>query len=317
MDPDTEIENLTDSVANLSIRNRNPRTDPPLMNADIAKLIGDAVAAGVKEGLAAREDNRNPKEFKGDLKDADKLFVFICEVETYGTRVGNSLEGNGLTLYASRYLGGSALLWFNMSQLELKDQPWSKFKQTLKEQFLSATFEDDMATKLMHNKQRTSVRAYAEEFMRISRYVRPEWANQELLKMLFCKGLKPQVQVGTLEASKDPNVTLGELMTRAQRVDAIVYRAGAARTPASRNPGYSSGFVPGTVSSGPAIDADGDTVMSLAVMAPKKMTPKERRFLVANGGCFCCRKLGHRSYSCPYKNKFGKKDPAINHDSLN
>ncbi|RCK67514.1 hypothetical protein Cantr_02306 [Candida viswanathii] len=279
MDLDREIENLTESIANLSIRKPNSQTDPPLMNAEIAKLIGEAVAAGLKEGLAVREDNRHPKEFKGELKDADKLFVFLYEVETYGTRVGHALEGNGLTLYASRYLGGSALLWFNMSQMEFKEQPWSTFKQTLKRQFLSATFEDDMANKLMTVKQRTSVRAYSEEFMRITRYVRTEWLNPDVLKLLFVRGLKPNVQLGALEASKDPNISLGELITKAQRVDTIVYRAASVQTSPSHASGYSSDFVPSTGSAGSVIDAEGDTVMSLAMMTPKKLTPKEGSIL--------------------------------------
>lgn len=51
----------------------------------------------------------------------------------------------------------------------------------------------------MNMKQKTSVRVYAEEFTRIARYVPEEWQNESLLKMLFCKGLKPQVRVNVDE----------------------------------------------------------------------------------------------------------------------
>lgn len=312
--PNTEadIKKITEGISQLEIK-ESMTTQGKTMDVELAKFIGQAVADGIKAGLSAREDNRHPKPYRGDPKDAEALFVYLFEVEQFGAKRGYNLDSSEMTQYAVRYLAGSALLWYNMSLLELENQEWSTFKETLKNQFLPATFEEDQVTKLMNMKQRTSVRVYAEEFTRISRYIPTYWKDEKILKMLFCRGLKPEVRVSVDEYAGELGVTIGEVITRAQRVDSIVYNA--AKPLFNHGRGNHLGSNANTGSSDR--DADGDTVMDLAAMTPKKMTGKERQYLIQNQGCFACRKLGHRSYECPYKQAFQKKSSDAGKGFLN
>ncbi|RCK63251.1 hypothetical protein Cantr_10254 [Candida viswanathii] len=331
------MEDLAEGIRRIDLNRITPTSDQtpastvqsnapePVMDETCARIIGEAVAKGLRTGLAIRDDHQKPKEFKGSRKIED-VFIFIEEVGTHGQREGCDLNSKLLTKYASRYLAGNALMWYNIAKSDYEKMSCPEFKEALKQHYLAPNFNDSTAMQLIVLKQTTSVRRYAEKFTRLLRYVKEPWTNPTILKPFMYHSVKPAVKVGILKAVHDEEVSVGAFLNVAQEVDeALFVAAGNKGQPPPRqfdgNRGGSfeaSTFSPGPLSStGLELDQDGDTVMSLAVMKPKKLTQRERAELIKSHGCFACRRIGRRSMKCPFKGHFNRNQPADRTEHLN
>lgn len=115
---DRFIDNLTENIVILSIRNNIGNNENDIICIEAARIIADLLTSGIKAGFMEKEDKRHPNIYKGHFVDPEKSFVFIYEVEKYGKRIGFSEDTNELTTYTVLYLSGGTLFWCNISQLE-------------------------------------------------------------------------------------------------------------------------------------------------------------------------------------------------------
>ena len=281
---------------------------PIIMNQESLRYLGAVIA----ESVSKSQDVVKPTKFKGgNVKDPEKLFVFIYEMEEYAEARNISLGGSELTRLCAKYLTGEALIWYKASQFKFDRYPWNKFCDTLKDRYLDARFEAQQLRNLTHGIQKRDVKSYSDDFIQRARYVRSEWKDPTLLKEFYYSGLKPEIKASLVTEAADDRYGLDDLMLKAQQIDEIRYKEGRRNQSPShkdRNQ-FRSNFKGGNRSGGEerGVDADGDIIMA-NLMQSKKLSWTERKFLKQNNACYTCYRVGHKSFDCPYR-KDNKKNP--------
>lgn len=234
-----------------------------------------------------------PDTFSGNSKDPTHARAWVAQVDNYFSAVSEPEASR--QSFAVALLREHALLWWVQLPVNERASTWPEFSAALLAYFVprsaSTTARDAMA-KLQ---QRGSVRAYTAEFKKLLLQI-PDIGEADK-RDRYCRGLKEKVRLQVAFAGPS---TFEEMCSIADQIDSIIY---ANVSSADRSYGASpldissSGPVPmdiGAISERPSY---ADTARI------KKLTDSERAKLRESGGCFYCRKPGHRALQCPLRKK--------------
>ena len=162
---------------------------------------------------------------------------------------------------------------------------WYEFKAILCNTFLNPNFVAKKKRELMNLQQVTTVEQYEEKFLLIKAYLHQDDENVMFFKRLFVKGLKPEIRQFVIKELFDDEVSLIETATAAIRAESML--SFLREMSSDYEPGYSRDHYR------PREQVDSSS---------RKLTPKQKKVLMANGGCFKCRKIGHKVRDCPMAN---------------
>ena len=225
---------------------------------------------------------------------------------------GFDLNSTKAVVYAASFLTGQAQSWFQGEkerQGPNSDQDNGGFLTF--DQFASALAQrlgdpnpDDKARKdIRRLRQTTSVKAYGDEFQRIITYL--PGRDPADLRFDFINGLKPKIQELLVGKTHD-HMSWLDVRDLAYRYDDVIMSnrdTGTNRFSHSPRPyrdnrsddpmqlgNITQGYRPST----PGSRSPGSTSLP-------KLTPALRAELLANNGCFRCRKhnAGHFAHNCP------------------
>lgn len=255
------------------------------------------------QNAAASGRNKPPKpdQFFG-TDDAKRVRQWVFQVENYFNVIGEPDERR--VPYATTLLRKNALLWWQSLRPEERPATWADFSRVLIEYFqpLSATIvaRDNLARLY----QKTSVKAYVEEFKSQVLNI-PDITDAEKLDK-FRRGLKREVRLHVAFANPP---TFDSAVTVAEQIDEVLYthRTNMPRpyvNMRSSRPSSTHQAVPMELG---AIQ-ERRTYTDVARTSFKKLTPEEKAELNRVNGCYYCRKPGHRALECPLKkNKSGNE----------
>lgn len=255
------------------------------------------------QNAAASGRNKPPKpdQFFG-TDDAKRVRQWVFQVENYFNVIGEPDERR--VPYATTLLRKNALLWWQSLRPEERPATWADFSRVLIEYFqpLSATIvaRDNLARLY----QKTSVKAYVEEFKSQVLNI-PDITDAEKLDK-FRRGLKREVRLHVAFANPP---TFDSAVTVAEQIDEVLYthRTNMPRpyvNMRSSRPSSTHQAVPMELG---AIQ-ERRTYTDVARTSFKKLTPEEKAELNRVNGCYYCRKPGHRAPECPLKkNKSGNE----------
>lgn len=287
----------------------------PPMDPEVMREMSRAIADGMRQGMLSKELLRNPTVYVGDRKKPELLFIFLDQVERFGKSHG--FQNAELVPYAGKSLGGDAYLWYAANEDRLLNGGWDYFVRSLKLTYLHPNFQQDLLVKLENGKQRGSAVAYSDEFQKLYRMVDSYYHQETIARHWFFSGLKDHVKAAIIGLYLNPAVPLSEIIQAAIVQDQLLFPLykpllqktggtnGYGREPNPYdNYNYQNNMFQDMNFSGgqnARVDSDGDIIMSQ--MQIRKLSPKERKYLQENGGCFVCRKLGHKLFTCPYKQR--------------
>lgn len=147
-------------------------------------------------------------------------------------------------------------------------------------------------------KQTSTVAKYVEEFTRLKALLPPGLRAERSFKRVFVMGLKPVIRPLVLAGLRNDAVTLDDIIN-----DALMQATGVEAGWADDLKTYSNRWNEFKAST----NAD---AMELDAVSFKKLRPQEKKVLMANGGCFKCRKTGHFARQCPMGGKKADKTRA-------
>ncbi len=242
--------------------------------------------------------------------------------------MGLNLDSPNCVTFVSSFLTGPAQTWFSSeadrAAYGMADSAgfstFDDFATALMRHLGDPNPEDKARKNLRSLKQTTSVKAYADEFQRIITYLPNRDADD--LRFDFIYGLKPKIQELLVGKVDDSNMLWQDVRDLAYRFDDVVMSSRfnstgpqPSRPFPSRDTRPHNGPAPMDIgatsteysrgrpsSPGPSSRGRSSTPhpRSSANSLPK-LTDQERQKLIANNGCFRCRKFnaGHQARDCP------------------
>lgn len=277
--------------------------------ANAAAAAANAPAAHAA-GRAAPRPSKPPKPdtFSGRT-DANAIRAWVAQVNNYFTAVHEPADSR--LSYGVALLRDNALLWWQSLAEAERPATWETLADQLVRYFapLSATIvARDALAKLQ---QRSSVKAYTNEFKRLLLNI-PDMSENEKLDR-YRRGLKTQVRLHVVFANPE---TFEQTCLLAEQIDSIIYM----HRPTNPNPGANRVYDPFAASTSTAVPMEIGAVGQPGAppappappsyadvvggrTAPKfpKLTPEEKSRLMKENGCFYCRQAGHRAAQCPVK----------------
>lgn len=245
--------------------------------------------------------NKPPKPdvFYG-TDDAKRVRQWVFQVDNYFTVTGEPEERR--VSYATTLLRKSALLWWLSLRVEERPMAWAGFSSAIVDYFqpLSATIvARDVLARLY---QKSSVKAYAEEFKAQVLNI-PDVTDAEKLDR-FRRGLKKDVRLHVAFANPP---TFDQAVTIAEQIDEVLYAhraySGGAKTYGNAASTSRSNISPTAMEIGAIQSSDEHR-------GPyKKLTPEEKAELTRHNACFYCRKPGHVAIRCPAKKAAAENGP--------
>lgn len=237
-----------------------------------------------------------PDQFLG-TDDAKRVRQWVFQVENY-FNVTAEPEARRVA-YATTLLRKNALLWWQSLRQEERPTTWAAFSRALIDYFqpLSATVvaRDNLARLY----QKSSVKAYVEEFKALVLNI-PDITDAEKLDK-FRRGLKRDVRLHVAFANPP---TFDQAVTVAEQIDEVLYSHRASGGTPARFLGNRNGR-PSTNSAVPmeigAIQSRPTYAEAVRRSHYKPLTPEEREELNRSNGCYYCRKPGHKALECPLK----------------
>jgi hypothetical protein len=232
-----------------------------------------------------------PSTYHGE-RDAFVLEAWISSMTDYIQLAGVPEEHQ--VRLAGTYLKDHAAVWFLTFKNQWVDKQlptWHDFELALRTAFMPPNHIQSVMDKWAGIKQTSSVHNYVEAFQALLMQL-PHNATTPIATLdRFIRGLKPKTE---LEVRLRDPATLDEAIRIADRFDTIYRPTVAPNSRAQHHWTTTAPHAPPSTSTPMEIDA----LPALSPM-PKKLTPEERERLVQQGGCFSCRRLGHRSSNCP------------------
>lgn len=255
---------------------------------------------------------QTPSPYKGD-HDADACQNFIDNQEEYYKVV--KLAEDQWVQYTILNLTDDAKSWWRSSGLAI-DTPWIIFKRVFLAFFTppNAVSAAREALETLRQGKRT-VAAYTHEFRSLRRRV-PSLDDDTALHW-YMKGLERET--GKEVRLRQPD-TLDQAISQATMVHSILFPDGptvrtnkddhsamdldnmdirvainaiaAQVNSMQRNGGYQANNMQRNGG------YHGNNKNFAGIPHPSKLTPEERAYLIANNGCFRCRKIGHLSPQC-------------------
>ncbi len=214
--------------------------------------------------------------------------------------------------YAANFMSKSAYTWYMSSYREdAREGSFDEFEELLREAFYPLDYINTLTRKWLDLRQTGSAAEYVNQYREILRLLPPNGAEAELQK--FIDGLKPHLRSRMAE---DRPENLKTCMTRAIRLDELrsSYQERERqrqsphrfpRTNFNKNEGRRGNQYRYNNYGDRRIDADGDTEMSVAALAPgKRLNWKELNLLKREGRCFHCHEKGHNKQNCPKANQY-------------
>jgi hypothetical protein len=237
-----------------------------------------------------------PDTFSGNSKDPTHARAWVAQVDNYFSAVGEPEASR--QPFAVALLREHALLWWEQLPAATRAATWPEFSKALLAYFVPSSGATSARNALAKLTQRGSVRAYTAEFKKLLLQI-PDIGEADK-KDHFSRGLKKDVRIQV--AFSNPG-TFEEMCSIAEQIDTIIFTHSAA-------PARTYGAGPSR--SGPApmdIGAISERPSYADAARFKKLTDSERNKLRESGGCFYCRKTGHRALQCPLRKG---KAPARN-----
>jgi len=187
--------------------------------------------------------------------------------------------------YAMTLFRKKALVWIRAKASSILS--WNDLCTQIKDVFSPISEQQAARDRLDALKQTNSVNTFASEFRRLTLLL-PKLPEQELIDK-FVRKLK--IPIAKEVYLRDPQ-TIDEAMRIAERVDMISWRL--------RD--HSSNQLP-PMNPRIAFANDQSVPMDISAIQTKRLTDKERAYLLANQGCLYCRKTqaGHFARNCPDK----------------
>lgn len=223
-----------------------------------------------------------PETFRGTTEQATHVRTWVNMVKNYFGACGTP-ENNKLP-YAVALLRDDALVWYLSLEEGHQPRTFVEFCNSLVEYYQPISAQMAARDELAHLKQKSTVKAYTDDFKRIVANI-PDMSASEKMDR-YERGLKPEVRVHV--ALADPP-SLEEWIKRAEKVDEIMHKRSAPRVDKNSIKDTST-------------TEDGPTPMQLCAIQPgRRLTPNDREILTVTGGCFYCRQPGHIAKNCPKK----------------
>ncbi|WPJ60739.1 hypothetical protein SMAC4_13283 [Sordaria macrospora] len=192
-----------------------------------------------------------PPKFDGTKK--EDLQGFLTQARA-NLRFTNTVDSVQQVLYASSFLTGKALEWFQPTQADYLNNPWNEmhietqktftdfeyFESSINQVFGLADKVRQAETKLNELRQTKSAASYSAEFRQLA--FRVDW-NDEGLKYQFYRGLKSDVKDELIKIDRKTK-SLDEYMNEAIVIDNRLFErkrekgAGDSRPRAPANTGY-------------------------------------------------------------------------------
>lgn len=218
-----------------------------------------------------------------------------------------SLETPLCVAYVAAHLTSHALKWFEMvaSTVPPDQRTYAGFLcfdafSDAMQAALGEHFPADKARDRLHLlKQRSSVADYGSEFQRcISEIPDMDW---QTVKHFYLRGLKDSLRI-MITGKYDNGDRWNNIHLVAMQHDELSTRNVVPSLPASLVSDDFSSATPMDLGMVKATRPVENRRPSSSASAPHKpLTPEERTALMASGGCFYCRKVGHRVTDCPAK----------------
>ena len=244
---------------------------------------------------------QTPSPYKGE-HDADACQNFIDNQEEYYNVV--HLAEDQWVQYTALNLTDEAKSWWRSSGLRISS-PWIEFKAAFLDFFTppNAIAAAREALETLRQGKRT-VAAYTHDFRRLRRRI-PTLDNDTALHW-YMKGLERET--GKEVRLRQPT-TLDYAISQATLVHSILFPDGPTVHPPKDGPApmdldnmdirVALNAIASQVNSMQRSGAyQGYNKNNNGAVRPPKLTPEERTYLVANNGCFRCRKTGHISNQC-------------------
>jgi hypothetical protein len=227
-----------------------------------------------------------PETFKGTTEQATHVRTWVNMVKNFFSACGTT-EIQKLP-YAVALLRDDALVWYLSLAEEDRPGTFNEFCTSLIEYYQPISAQMAARDELAHLKQRTTVKAYTDEFKRIIANI-PDMSASEKMDR-YERGLKPEVRVHV--ALADPP-SLEEWIKRAEKVDEIMNKRHTARR---EKISIKEEVDPSDIRNTPA-------PMEINTITASRLTDKDRETLKNSGSCFYCRKPGHIARDCPKKRR--------------
>lgn len=235
---------------------------------------------------------QRPAPYAGEI-DADACNNFIDNQKEYFTVVDLSLSE--WVQYTALNLVSDAKSWWRSSGLSITT-PWSRFEEDFLAFHTPPNAVAAAREALESLKQgRRSVALYTHEFRRLLRRV-PTLDKGTALHW-FVKGLEPDT---SKEVKLRQCASLDQAISTATLIHSILFPNGPTVAPKQHT-------------SDMEVDSLHVAINNLTAQVnylsqgpnrhnnaprPPKLTPAEKAHLIANGGCFRCRKIGHMASNC-------------------
>jgi Retrotransposon gag protein/Zinc knuckle len=232
-----------------------------------------------------------PEFFVGTGKGPD-VDRWLFQMEEYLT-LTQANEETWVNLAASYLRGTAADWWMSRAQSAARRPDWTEFRQEIRLQFLPLNTVKAARDKIASLQQITSVQDYVNRFRPLAMKI-PNFSEEEKVDR-FVRGLKPHIRTKIELEQTDHDFTFDQLVVKAQRIDAILFR--------NRDWNSTRKFVP-IDSSRQERSSEGPTPMELGSItkSPSKLDEETRAKLRMQGVCYYCKEKGHIAVNCPKKN---------------
>jgi Ty3 transposon capsid-like protein/Zinc knuckle len=282
--------------------------NPPVNPLPVANPIVELPAQGPHVNVNLRIPS--PDNFSGE-RDAAKLRTWLFTYNAWADL--HDLTERQKIAASVMFLKGPAANWWENRELRVRRNEvprliqWDRFVEEITAEFQPANYLVELRNRLHYIQQKTSVRDYATEFMKLCTLL-PPMTEADLIDH-FIRGLKPHTQTEVL--LRHPQ-TLREAEEQALMVDDIHYRRRHQfNPPGCPNPPRPQ-LPPQPLPQPPRQNRDnmGVQPMELGNVGLRRLTDAERAQLRASGSCFKCRREGHRANECP--SRFNNPAPQGN-----
>ncbi len=251
-----------------------------------------------------------PEAFFGDPRRSPSARSFLFQLENYFSG-WPEMSDSQKVYFASLYLKGSALLWWQSEcHTHRTNAPFASF-DAFQSALLNSFEEFNHVERARHDlalcRQFSSVKQYIDVFRSICFRIPTEQLLDAEKKQRFVDGLKPYVRTQVLLKFPHTFDEAAELADQIDRVSNDYKYLSYQRSTKDSHRHYSTSAASSTTASTAPVPMELDSIESndSRPNGRKPLTLAQKRYLMANDGCFYCRKInaGHRAQNCPDKHK--------------
>ena len=273
----------------------------------------------------------SPERFSANLHDRREVPLWLAATKSALSIAGHDLNSPKTIAFVSVFLDGRARNWWELTKATIfHTDPsidpllheaagftsWDTFAAAFQKHLGEDRPTDRAMERLVKLQQTTSVLSYGEKFTQHIKML--PTLDSASTRFFYLQGLKTQIRQ-MMAGRFDDNTPWPELHDLAMQCDAVRSPINTSNYFQPTNPRHpvSSSATPMDIGNITTFNRSGSRSPSphprphssatrytrpqtpASVRPRPKLTPEERAYLKANGGCFRCRQPGHFAHRCP------------------